>query len=250
VTPQRFEAHLKILRANGFTFLTVSELVSLLDGEWDGAVPRRVVAITLDDGFRSAYTVAFPLLRKYQAKATLFVYTNWIATTNKALTWEQLREMAQSGLVEIASHTVTHAYPARLRRALRPDAYRQRWLWELQTSKQTLEQRLGVVIRGLAYPGGQVDETLKRLAQQVGYQWAVAINPKPVTPRCDRYALPRFSMDKTISLGQVLAWLQRPPRASRHAHHLARLVPSSSLTHLHRRPFARRFPHHPRPSVN
>jgi peptidoglycan/xylan/chitin deacetylase (PgdA/CDA1 family) len=217
VTPQQFEAHLKTLRANGFTFLTVSELVSLLDGKWDGAIPRRVVAITLDDGFRSAYTVAFPLLRKYQAKATLFVYTNWVAKTKKALTWAQLREMAQSGLVEIASHTVTHAYPKRLRRALRPEAYRQRWLWELQTSKQALEQQLGITVRGLAYPGGQVDDTLKHLAQQVGYQWAVTINPKPVTPQCDRYALPRFGIDRTISLRQVLAWLQRASKPSRHA---------------------------------
>ncbi|MFA0775787.1 MAG: hypothetical protein THHGLFOP_001310 [Candidatus Fervidibacter sp.] len=235
VTPQQFEAHLRALKANGFAFLTVSELMALLDGEWGDAVPQRVVAITLDDGFRSAYTVAFPLLRKYQAKATLFIYTRWIGETKNALTWAQLKEMAQSGLVEIASHTVTHAYPAKLRRALRPVAYQQRWLWEFQASKQTLEQRLGITVHGLAYPGGQVDETLQHLAKQVGYAWAVAINPKPVTPRCDRYALPRFGMDRTISISQVLDWLHIAPKTSRHAQRLVRLAPSPSPDGTRRR---------------
>lgn len=228
LSPRQFEAHLRMLKAHGFTFLTVSELVALLDGKWTGAVPRRVVAITIDDGFRSAYTVAFPLLRKYQAKATLFIYTRWVGETKSALTWAQLKEMAQSGLVEIASHSVTHAYPTKLRRVLRPIAYQQRWLWELQASKEALERHLGITVCGLAYPGGQVDETLKLLARQVGYEWAVTINPKLVTPCCDRYALPRFGMDRTVSLSQVLDRLRRVPKNSRSAQRLAHLTPSPS----------------------
>lgn len=236
LSPRQFEAHLRMLKAHGFAFLTVSELVDLLDGERNGAVPRRVVAISIDDGFRSAYTVVFPLLRKYQAKATLFIYTRWVGETESALTWAQLKEMAQSGLVEIASHSVTHAYPDKLRRTLGPTAYRQRWLWELQASKEALERHLGITVRGVAYPGGQVDETLKLLAKQVGYEWAVVINPKPVAPSCDRYALPRFGMNRTVSLSQVLGWLLRAPKTSRSAQRLARLTPSPSPHEMHRRP--------------
>lgn len=209
ITPQRLEAHLRALQARGFVFMTVSEALTVFGSSRNLATPQRVAVLTFDDGFRSAYTVVFPLIQRYRAKMTVFVYTDWIGKTRTALSWAQLRAMAQSGLVEIASHTVTHTYPRRLRRALKGDAYRQRVLWEFAVSKQVLEQRLGVPIHGLAYPGGQVDETLKHLARAAGYQWAVTINPKFVTAGNDPYALPRFGIERTTD---IVALLEQPLR--------------------------------------
>ena len=211
ITPQRLEAHLQTLKVLGFTFLTVSEAVDLLTGRWEGSPPKRAVVITVDDGFHSAYTVLFPLLKRYNAKATLFVYTNWIGKGNGALTWEQLREMAQSGLVEIASHTVTHTYPRRLKRKLSYDQYRRRMKWEFEQSKRELEQRLGVKVSGIAYPGGHVDGTVKALAQQAGYRWAATINPKPLTVDFDRYAIPRYGVSLETTVAVLKAWVTGQP---------------------------------------
>jgi len=236
IPPKRLEAQLQMLRAMGFTFLTMSEAVALLSGKWRGPVPKRAVVLTVDDGFRSAYTVLFPLLRRYKAKATLFVYTSWLGKTSNALTWEQLREMTQSGLVEIASHTVTHPYPRRLRKL--PDAqYRQRMWKEFVQSKQELEQRLGVRIAGLAYPGGYVDETLKELAKRAGYQWAVVVNPQPIRITSDRYALPRYGVSAQTSVAVLKAWVTKTPvRMASHR----KQVPRFALRH-HRRTVSRNF---------
>lgn len=211
ITPQRLEAHLQTLKDLGFSFLTVSEAVDLMTGRWHGDLPERAVVITVDDGFCSAYTILFPLLKRYGAKATLFVYTDWIGKTRRALTWEQLREMAQSGLVEIASHTVTHTYPRRLKRALSHEQFRQRMLWEFVQSKKELEERLGVNVNGLAYPGGQADGTIKELAKKAGYRWAMVINPEPMTANSDLYSLPRYGVNSETSVATLKAWVTKQP---------------------------------------
>ncbi len=211
ISPKRLEAHIQTLKALGFSFLTMSEAVDLLTGHWNGHLPERVVVITVDDGFRSAYTVLFPLLKRYNAKATLFVYTDWIGKTPGALTWEQLREMARSGLVEIASHTVSHIYPRRLKRSLSNEQFKRRIEWEFLQSKRELEQKLRVKVEGLAYPGGHVDETLKKLAQKSGYRWAAVINPEPIKVGVDFYALPRYSISLKTTVATLKAWVTKQP---------------------------------------
>ncbi|MCS7185456.1 MAG: polysaccharide deacetylase family protein [Armatimonadetes bacterium] len=211
ITPQRLEAHLQTLKALGFTFLTVSEAVDLLSGRWRNSLPKRAVVITVDDGFQSAYTVLFPLLKRYGAKATLFVYTDWVGKRRGALTWEQLREMVQSGLVEVASHTVTHPYPRRLKRSLSYQQYRNRIKWELEQSKKELEQRLGIKVSGVAYPGGQVDGTMKSLAKRAGYLWAAVINPEPMTVGFDRYAIPRYGVSSDTTVAMLKTWVTKQP---------------------------------------
>jgi Predicted xylanase/chitin deacetylase len=211
ISPKRLETHIQTLKALGFSFLTMSEVVDLLTGRWNGRLPERAVVITVDDGFQSAYTVLLPLLKRYNAKATLFVYTSWIGKTPGALTWEQLREMVQSGLVEIASHTVTHVYPRRLKRSLSDEQFKRRIEWEFVQSKRELERRLGVKVEGLAYPGGHVDETLKALARKAGYRWAAVINPKPITVSTDLYALPRYGVSSGTTVAALKAWVTKQP---------------------------------------
>ncbi|MCS7263824.1 MAG: polysaccharide deacetylase family protein [Armatimonadetes bacterium] len=211
ITPERLEAHIQTLKAWGFSFLTVSEAVKLLKGRWQGNLPKRAVVITVDDGFQSAYSVLFPLLKRYGAKATLFIYTEWVGKSEGSLTWEQLREMAQSGLVEIASHTVTHAYPRNLKRKLTVEKYKRKMEWEFVQSKLELERRLGIKVEGLAYPGGFVDGTLKALAQRAGYKWAAVINPKPMTANFDRYAIPRYGVSAETTVAALKAWVTRQP---------------------------------------
>ena len=66
------------------------------------------MAITIDDGYRSVYDLAYPILKKHNFTATLFIYTDFVDNSPNALTWEQLRELAQAGF-EVEAHTITHA---------------------------------------------------------------------------------------------------------------------------------------------
>jgi len=207
IPPKRFEAHLQMLTAMGFTFLKMSEAVELMQGRWNKPIPRRPIAITIDDGFRSAYTVAYPLLRKYKAKATLFVYTNAIGKFG--LSWDQLREMVQSGIIEVASHTVSHIHPKRLKK-LNKDAYRERLAYEFITSKRILEEKLGITVNGLAYVGGVADAVTVEMAQKAGYRWAVRITPSPMTVQTNPYLIPRYGVSKQTTTMVLKAWLSQP----------------------------------------
>lgn len=102
-----FENHLRYLADRGCMTLTLDELEEILS-EGD-EIPEGAVVITIDDGDRSVYEHAFPLLKKYRMKATLFVVSGRIGEKNwhhlNLCTWDEIREMSQSGLVEIESHT-------------------------------------------------------------------------------------------------------------------------------------------------
>ncbi len=207
VTPEQFEEHLTALIGRGATFITMSEAVAMVLGSYLGPIPDRPVAVTIDDGFPSAYRNAYPLLQRLGVKATLFIYTNAIQAT-RGLTWEELKEMAHSGLVEIGSHSVSHAYPFLLRRRLSRSSFQGRLLWEATHSMELIRLNTGLTVTGFAYPGGQVDETLKEIVRKAGYQWAVSINPSPLTPKSDRYEIPRFAVAKRTSLRSLLKWTE------------------------------------------
>lgn len=99
VTAGRLEQDLRWLAANGYRTVLPRELAA---GE---PLPEKAVLITFDDGYRSNYTLAFPLLQKYRAKAAValmaYMPDNW---AEAFLSWDMCREMNASGLVEIGSH--------------------------------------------------------------------------------------------------------------------------------------------------
>lgn len=101
VSPAELEAQLQYLTENGFTTIHFSDL-RVIDRI------EKPVLLTFDDGYLDNYTELFPLLQKYNCKATIFVITDSIGTHEHYMTWEQAREMADSGLVSIQSHTATH----------------------------------------------------------------------------------------------------------------------------------------------
>jgi peptidoglycan/xylan/chitin deacetylase (PgdA/CDA1 family) len=106
VTPAAFEAQMDYLAKNGYQVIPLSRLIGFLErGE---PVPRKSVVLTIDDGYRSTYEIAFPILRKHGFPATVFLYGDFVGAPD-ALTWPQMKEMEASGLVSIQPHSKTHA---------------------------------------------------------------------------------------------------------------------------------------------
>lgn len=100
-----FEEQMAWLRDQGFTAMTAENLAGWLAGNQE--LPPNPVLITFDDGYRSNYDYAFPILKRYGLKATIFVVTG---TVNREmspphLTWDQIREMEASGVVEFGAHS-------------------------------------------------------------------------------------------------------------------------------------------------
>ena len=174
VTPAAFEAQMDYLARNGYHVIPLSSLVGFLErGE---PVPRKSVVLTIDDGYRSTYEVAFPILRKYGFQATVFLYSDFVGAPD-ALTWSQMKEMEASGLVNIQPHSKTHANFA-TRLAGETDAkYRDRMRTEVDTPIRLIQDRLAVSSLTFAFPYGDVNETVVDLLKRDGVRLGVTVTP-------------------------------------------------------------------------
>jgi hypothetical protein len=107
IPPERFRLHLRRLREAGWTFLSLSELLSR-KGRFD-KLPPKVIVVTFDDAYRSFFEKALPILREEGVKATLSVISSFIdappGDLPPLMTWDQIREAGESGFVDIASHS-------------------------------------------------------------------------------------------------------------------------------------------------
>jgi peptidoglycan/xylan/chitin deacetylase (PgdA/CDA1 family) len=166
------------------------------------------VAITADDGHRSVYTDLYPRIRRYQLPVTLFIYPSAISNAAYALTWEELREMAVSGLVDIQSHTYWHPNfkQEKARRSLAD--YHDFVTMQMSRSKQVIETRIGRPVDMLAWPFAIYDAELEAAATKAGYVTGFILGNRAALPGTDALALPRFWMsdsDRGARLAAMLA---------------------------------------------
>ncbi|WP_200482543.1 MULTISPECIES: polysaccharide deacetylase family protein [unclassified Acinetobacter] len=158
--PEKFEQLLRLLVSKKSRFCFVSELEQYRE-------QSNVVAISFDDGFMDNYIYAYPLLKKYNAKATIYLATQ-IEGIEK-LSHVQIQEMASSGLVEFGAHTQHHVNLLKLDDQA---AY-----GEMQKSKQDVEQIVGKC-PSFAYPFGRFNEKHQQMAREIGFKNAVSTRKK------------------------------------------------------------------------
>jgi peptidoglycan/xylan/chitin deacetylase (PgdA/CDA1 family) len=169
-----FEAQLDWLAHNDYHVIRLSQLTAYLEGK--GALPKRSVVITIDDGYESVYRYAFPALRKHGFPATLFVYTDFIGAGD-ALTWPQLQEVVSSGLIDIGAHSKSHRNLIERSAGETDSQYRQGLEAEAKVPRDILEKRLSVKVRTYAFPYGDANDlVLEALARQQ-YQLAATVTP-------------------------------------------------------------------------
>ena len=147
-TPQSFEENIKVLLENGYTFISFQELNDAINGKI--SLPEKPILINFDDGYYSNYEYVFPILKKYNVKASIFVVTDKIGKEiegKRYLSWEQCKEMQDSGLVDIFSHSKRHVFYDKLPvRMLRDDVIE---------SYKIIEENLGSKnLKVFAYPYG------------------------------------------------------------------------------------------------
>lgn len=162
ILPYIFIRQIETLRNAGYTFITASELTDMLDGKI--VLPQKPVLITFDDGYRDFYTDVFPILKKYNIKATAYIVSGFLDKLNYIFT-EQLKEIARSGLVEIGAHTVHH-YSLKGLDALTTK-------YEIEESKTALEKLIENSVVSFAYPDGSFDIQAMKLVREAGFKSAV-----------------------------------------------------------------------------
>lgn len=153
VKPSEFEKQLEFFSKRGLKTVFADELPELDTSR------GRYLVLTFDDGYEDNYTEAFPLLKKYNCKATIFMITSLIDAPGY-LTSDQIREMTQSGLVSVQSHTVTHQPLAWWYRDYDDVVY------ELGDSKRVLESISGRPVTALSVPNGSYDSAVMDIAEK------------------------------------------------------------------------------------
>lgn len=222
VSPEQFEAQIRALSEAGYTGVSFDELQAyVLRGE---PLPEKPVVITFDDGYRSNYTLAYPILQKYSMKATIFAVgvsfgTDHYKDTDYAITPHfgaaEAAEMTASGLISIQSHTYDmHQWPPyETGSAVREnilqlsseseEAYVQALTEDFTRSRALLEDATGRPVDVLAYPAGQYSTLAQVTLQSLGVHVTLSTNPGVNTvvkglPQT-LYAMLRFGITEDVS---------------------------------------------------
>jgi peptidoglycan/xylan/chitin deacetylase (PgdA/CDA1 family) len=164
ISPDIFENQLSTLQKNRYTTCYAVDIPSLIKNYNNHS--SKIVVLTFDDGYEDFYLNVFPLLKKYQVKATVFIIYNAI-NKNGYLNDDQIKEMIASGLVEIGSHTLDHLYLAKIPR--------DKMVIEVNNSKLELERKFGIIINSFAYPYGSFDHDVMEQVKKSGYTVAVSV---------------------------------------------------------------------------
>lgn len=152
---------MQYLKDNGYTTLSLDEFYNFLIE--NDPIPYKSVIITFDDGYKDNYENAFPILKEFGYKATIFVITSTIDKENDFLTSNELKEMSNSN-IDIQSHTLNHDnlssldYDAQIR--------------TLKDSKEFLEKILGKQVKYIAYPYGKWNNDTLKAVKYAGYNMA------------------------------------------------------------------------------
>jgi len=199
-----FEEQMNYLFTHNYSVISLSELLERLRA---GQLPPKPVAITIDDGFKSTYTLAYPLLKKYNFPATLFLYTNFIEKNHYSLTWEEIREMTKNN-IEIGSHTLSHCNLLHHKENESYDTYLSRIKKEIFLSKEILESKIGNKVKFFAYPYGVYSPIIKSLVIQAGYEGILNANRMNNTLSTNPWSLNRqiiYGNNSFISFIDILS---------------------------------------------
>jgi peptidoglycan/xylan/chitin deacetylase (PgdA/CDA1 family) len=190
VSPEAFERQMRFLSEHKYNVLPLEELVNIIK-EKKKFLPK-TVAITFDDGYLDNYTNAYPVLKKYMIPATIFVVINRIGKrlgSDDYMSWQQIKELSDSGLVTIGSHSMNHP---NLTEVDADDKLK----YEILESKRILEETLHKKVDFFSYPFGGVNEKVRAMAIGAGYKACVGTNFSKDYPDDDIYALKRIRISE------------------------------------------------------
>lgn len=206
VRQESFETQLEYLRTHHFNVVTLS---SLLEKIQQGQSLAHTVAITFDDGYKDNYEVAFPLLKKYQMPATIFLTAGFVGGSMKLkdgtvlpmLAQQEIQEMVESGFIECMPHTMNHV------RYVGDNL--EVFMREVRESRQTVESLTGKAAPIFAYPAGKYDLTLVESIKQEGFKGAVTVEEGLVHARADIFMLKRNAVDSSTTFSQFRGKVSR-----------------------------------------
>jgi len=234
VTPTNFVRQLDWLKNNGYHFVGMNEVLADYAGK--KALPDKAVLITFDDGYRSVYVHAFPILKLFNAPAVIALVGKWMEVPENGkvnfdgrsiprtdlLSWQQINEMTKSGLVEVASHTygMHEGIVANPQGNLQPAATARRWIAEekryedeasydrrvradLLRNNELLKKHLGRGPRIVVWPYGRYNIETRHIAAELGMPIGLTLDDGGNTANTPLYGLRRSLIDRSMGLADL-----------------------------------------------
>jgi len=244
------------LRANDYHPVSLDQIIAARNG--GAPLPARPVLLTFDDGYMSTYTKVFPLLKRFDYPAVVALVTQWTEAPEGStidlgprlkvprdffMNWNQIREMADSGLVEFATHThnmhqgglanpqgnelpmaATRLYDAGTRSYETDEAYAKRVRDDLQHSIDLIREHTGKPVRAVAWPYGAHNRDVDAVARELGLTIMFTLEPGPNSPDVplDRIRRGLGSYDLTVAM--LRSTLREPMTYHGQVHPVQRIV--------------------------
>lgn len=193
ITPGLLASQLDWMRKAGLNIISTQQIIDFVEGRV--RLPQRAAHLTFDDGLLNTYTQAFPILQEHDAPFTLAINTGGIEGDDRAMTWRQVRELAESPLCELASHSHTHSHLVRFSG--------RNLTVELEGSRKMLEDRTGRAVDAFVYPFGEHAARLRRFVEEAGYRAAFEVRGGLIRRTSPRFALPRYGVTQETNALRV-----------------------------------------------
>jgi peptidoglycan/xylan/chitin deacetylase (PgdA/CDA1 family) len=206
ITPKVFDGHMRHLAEEGYSSMTVTQLLPVLEGRSD-LLPERPVLVTFDDGFRDFLTNALPVMQRHGIVSTLYATTGFMGdgeapgsnrSGDEMLSWRELAEVARQG-VEVGGHTHSHPMLDTLPHAAARD--------EIVRCKELIEQHTEAAVASFAYPHGYSSAWIRGVVAEAGYTSACAVKNAMSHTGDDRFAIARLMLEATHTRDDFLSML-------------------------------------------
>lgn len=219
VSPTLFENDLKYLTENGYTTVVVKDLTDYVYGK--KSLPEKCIMLTFDDGYYNNYYYALPLLEKYNCKAVIspiasvsekFTETKDISVTYGHITFDDMKEMSDSGYVEIQNHSYD-MHSLKSRKGVLPkagesdEAYKSILTEDVVKAQGLLENATSKKPTCFVYPFGAKNDLTEKLIKEMGFSCTLTCTEKPniITKNPDSlYELGRYRRDRNESMQNLL----------------------------------------------
>ena len=186
-----FRKQMEAIRDLGLNVISMQDFMAWKRGEQK--IKDKSVVITIDDGWKSVYTDAYPILKEFKYPFTVFLYKNYVGGGASALTKTMIREMMEHGC-SIGSHSVSHPYPSSVKqmRAKGANTYAGYLRKQMANSKMFLDENFRINVKTYAYPGGFVTGEMLPVATEVGYEFLFTVIPGKTTMTTSNFTIPRY----------------------------------------------------------
>ncbi len=191
ISSQQFEEDLKYIKAEGYTTITMQQLIDFVHDEAD--LPEKPILLSFDDGYYNNYCYAYPLLQKYQMSAVISIigkYTDLYSENEEYnpnyshITWDNIREMEASGLVEIQNHSYNMHTNTEGRNGTKKkkgesrEVYRSTLEGDLMKLQERLAKETGKVATTFTYPFGGVSSESYEIIKNMGFEASLSCEEK------------------------------------------------------------------------